>query len=411
MDTGLAEAQIDEDAVMTFYTDTELAALLASGESFLVERKRNAGNSNAIHRNICAFANDLPASGKPGVIFVGVEDDGTCSDIDVTDELLRNLAQMRSDGSIQPFPTMPVDQKTVNGCDMAVVQVMPATNPPLRYKGRAWIIVGPTVQQASPEEEQRLVERRVAGQRSFDMRPVTDASLDDLDLEYVKGTYLPNAVAREILEQNQRPLTQQLRSLRLLHQGLPAQGALIAFGRDPQYWAPGAYVQFLRIAGVSLTDPIKNSKELTGKLEDVLRRLQELIEINISVSTDVVTHAREIRKPDYPVEALRQLSANAVMHRSYENTNSPSRVYWYDDRVEIQSPGGLYGNVTPTNIHEGVTDYRNPLVAEIMHHLGYSQRFGLGIQLAKTSLKDNGNPPPEFLFSSTNVSVVVRGLL
>jgi ATP-dependent DNA helicase RecG len=99
------------------------------------------------------------------------------------------------------------------------------------------------------------------------------------------------------------------------------------------------------------------------------------------------------------------------MHRSYENTNSPSRVYWYDDRVEIQSPGGLYGNVTPTNIHEGVTDYRNPLIAEIMHHLGYSQRFGLGIQLAKTSLKDNGNPPPEFLFSSTNVSVVVRGLL
>ena len=242
------------------------------------------------------------------------------------------------------------------------------------------------------------------------MRPVTDASIDDLDIEYIRASYLPSAVAREILEQNQRPLTQQLRSLRLLHLGLPTQGALIAFGRDPQYWAPGAYVQFLRIAGVSLTDPIKNSKELTGKLEDVLSRLQELIEINISVSTDVVTGAREVRTPDYPTEALRQLTANAVMHRSYENSHSPSRVYWYDDRIEIQSPGGLYGNVTSTNIHEGVTDYRSPLVAEIMHHLGFAQRFGLGIQLAKTSLKDNGNPPPEFSFSLTHVSVVVRGL-
>jgi len=395
---------------MSPYTDTELSELFASGESELVERKRSAGDGNSIRRSICAFANDLPARGKPGVLFVGVEDDGTCAGIDVNDKLLRDLAQMRSDGSIQPFPTMTVDKKTIDGCEMAVVQVMPATDPPLRFRGRAWIRVGPTVQQASPEEEQRLVERRVAGQRSFDMRPVTDASIDDLDIEYVRANYLPGAVAREILERNQRPVVQQLSSLRLLHQGHPSQGALIAFGHDPQFWAPGAYVQFLRIAGYLLTDPIKSRKELTGKIEDVLSRLLELMEINISVSADVLTGAREVRIPDYPIEALRQLTVNAVMHRSYENTNSPCRVYWYDDRIEIQSPGSLYGNVTPLNIHEGVTDYRNPLLAEIMHHLGFAQRFGLGVQLAKMSLKDNGNPPPEFSFSATHVSVVVRGL-
>ena len=395
---------------MSPYSDTELAGLLASSESELVERKRSVGDGNAIRRSICAFANDLSARGKPGVLFVGVEDDGTCAGIDVNDELLRVLAQMRSDGSILPFPTMTVDQKTVDGCEMAVVQVMPATDPPLRFRGRAWIRVGPTVQQASPEEEQRLLERRVAGQRSFDMRPVIDASLDDLDIEYVRATYMPGAVAREILERNQRPVVQQLNSLRLLHHGHPSQGALIAFGRDPQFWAPGAYVQFLRIAGFSLTDPIKSRKELTGKIEDVLSRLLELMEINISVSADVLTGAREVRIPDYPIEALRQLTVNAVMHRSYENTNSPCRVYWYDDRIEIQSPGSLYGNVTPLNIHEGVTDYRNPLLAEIMHHLGFAQRFGLGVQLAKKSLSDNGNPPPEFSFSPTHVSVVVRGL-
>lgn len=395
---------------MNPYSDNELAGLLASGESELVERKRSVGDGNAIRRSICAFANDLSARGKPGVLFVGVEDDGTCAGIDVNDELLRVLAQMRSDGSILPFPTMTVDQKTIDGCEMAVVQVTPATDPPLRFRGRAWIRVGPTVQQASPEEEQRLLERRVAGQSSFDMRPVVDASLDDLDIEYVRANYMPGAVAREILELNQRPLTQQLQSLRLLRQGFPAHGALIAFGRDPQYWAPGAYVQFLRFAGVSITDPIKSRKELTGKLEDVLSRVNDLIEINISVSTDVASRPREVRLPDYPIEALRQLTANAVMHRSYESTNSPSRIYWYDDRIEIQSPGGLYGNVTPTNIHDGVTDYRNPLVAEIMHHLGFAQRFGLGIQLAKASLQENGNTPPEFSFSSTHVSVIVRGL-
>ena len=393
---------------MAFYADHELAMLLKEGESHLAERKRNASNSEAIRRNICAFANDLQATGRPGAIFIGVEDDGTCSGIRVDDELLRTLADMRSDGSIQPLPFMTVEKKVVDGCEMAVVQVAPSENPPLRYKGRVWIKVGPTVQQASPEEEQRLVERRRAGDRSFDMRPAMEASVDDLAIEYIKAAYLPAAVAREVLEQNQRQLDQQLRSLRLLTQGKPAWGALIAFGRDPQNWVPGAYLQFLRIAGVSLTDPIRSRKELTGRLEDVMLRLQELIEINISVSTDVKSAAREINRPDYPVEALRQLTSNAVMHRSYETSNAPTRIYWFDDRIEIWSPGGLYGNVTPENIHEGVTDYRNPLFAEIMHHLGFAQRFGLGIPLAKESLKNNGNPPLEIAFYTTHVTVIVR---
>ena len=393
---------------MAFYADHELAMLLKEGESHLAERKRNASNSEAIRRNICAFANDLQATGRPGAIFIGVEDDGTCSGIRVDDELLRTLADMRSDGSIQLLPFMTVEKKVVDGCEMAVVQVAPSENPPLRYKGRVWIKVGPTVQQASLEEEQRLVERRRAGDRSFDMRPAMEASVDDLAIEYIKAAYLPAAVAREVLEQNQRQLDQQLRSLRLLTQGKPAWGALIAFGRDPQNWVPGAYLQFLRIAGVSLTDPIRSRKELTGRLEDVMLRLQELIEINISVSTDVKSAAREINRPDYPVEALRQLTSNAVMHRSYETSNAPTRIYWFDDRIEIWSPGGLYGNVTPENIHEGVTDYRNPLFAEIMHHLGFAQRFGLGIPLAKESLKNNGNPPLEIAFYTTHVTVIVR---
>ena len=68
-----------------------------------------------------------------------------------------------------------------------------------------------------------------------------------------------------------------------------------------------------------------------------------------------------------------------MMHRTYESTNAPVQVYWYSDRVEIQNPGGLYGQVTPDNFGSGTVDYRNPLVAEIMHHLGFAQRFGLGV--------------------------------
>jgi ATP-dependent DNA helicase RecG len=84
-----------------------------------------------------------------------------------------------------------------------------------------------------------------------------------------------------------------------------------------------------------------------------MRRLDELLELNVSVRTQVTGASREMRRPDYPVDALRQLAHNAVMHRSYEGTNTPVRVHWFADRVEITSPGSLYGRITPENLGTG----------------------------------------------------------
>lgn len=393
---------------MNPYSDAQLESLLSGGESALAERKRSAADRSGLRRNICAFANDLAGAGKPGVIFVGVENDGSCAGIRIDDALLRTLAQMRGDGNILPLPTMTVEKKILAGCEIAVVQVEPAENPPVRYEGRVWVKVGPTTQQASAEEERRLSERQQARNLSFDMRPVAGASLDDLDDDYVRTQYLPCAVAEDVLERNTRPLRRQLQSLRLTAGDVPTWGALLGMARDSQAWRPGAYVQFLRMDGRELTDPIRNRKELTGKLGDILRRLDELLALNVSVRPEFVSVPRERRYPDYPVDALRQLAWNAIMHRQYDGTNDPVRVYWYSDRVEIGNPGGLYGRVNRKNFGEGVVDYRNPLVAEIMRNLGFAQRFGMGVPLARDSLAKNGNPPPEFEFDPVRVLVKVR---
>jgi ATP-dependent DNA helicase RecG len=392
----------------TRHTDDELAQLVTALESDLVERKRSAADRSGIRRNICAFANDLPGHGRPGVVFVGVEDDGRCAGLSVTDEMLRVLAQMGRDGNILPLPSMVVEKRLLAGCEVAVLIIQPSRDTPVRYQQRAFVKVGPTVRQATPEEEQRLAERRRASDLPFDLRPASGATLDDLDVDYLRTQYFPRAIAPEVLERNRRPLPQQLRSLRLAFGDTPSFGALLAFGRDPQTWVPGAYVQFLRVDGQRLTDAIRDQKVLTGRLEDVLRRLDELLEVNVSIRTDVTGATREIRRPDYPVRALQQLVRNAVMHRSYEGTNAPARIYWYSDRVEIQNPGGLYGTVTQQNFGTGATDYRNPLLAEIMHHLGFAQRFGLGLPTAYEELSKNGNPPPEFTFEPTHVAATVK---
>ena len=383
---------------------------MADLESDRVERKESAAEDQKIRRNICAFANDLPANRQPGVLFIGVTNDGTCASLPITDELLTRLSNIHGEGLILPLPSLTVQRRTLRGCEVAVVTVAPSAATPVRYHGRVWVRVGPSVRQASAEDERLLAERRRAADLPFDMKPAEGADLNELDLDSLRREYLPAAIAADVLEANTRPLDVQLRSLRLVRDEVPSWGAVLAFGRDPQAWLPGAYVQFVRIAGSSLTDPIQDQKQITGQLADVLRRLDELIEINIRVRTQVAGVQRETRQPDYPADALRQLVRNAIMHRSYEATNTPVRIYWYSDRVEISSPGGLYGRLTKETFWSGDTDYRNPLVAEIMHHLGFAQRFGLGLRLAREALAQNGNPEPDVQFEASLVAVTVESV-
>ena len=168
-------------------------------------------------------------------------------------------------------------------------------------------------------------------------------------------------------------------------------------------------MQFLRIDGNDLTDPIKDSKEIDGPLPEMLQRLDDLFQAHISVASDITSQPVEIRQPDYPLVALRQLAYNAILHRTYDATNAPTRMTWFHDRIEIYSPGGPYGQVTKLNFGQpGVTDYRNAYLAEAMKNLGYVQRFGLGIPLTYKSLRENGNPAPEFIAEDAHIQVIIR---
>jgi ATP-dependent DNA helicase RecG len=180
-------------------------------------------------------------------------------------------------------------------------------------------------------------------------------------------------------------------------------------GKRTRDLIPCAYIQFLRIDGTTLTDPIKDAEDIDGPIGQVISRLDQKLEAHIQTAVDLTAGPVEIRKPDYPLVALQQFARNAVMHRTYESTNAPVRITWLNDRVEIQNPGGPFGQVTKQNFGKpGVTDYRNPHLAEAMKVLGYVQRFGVGIQLAQESLRKNGNLPAQFTVEDTFVHVEIK---
>ena len=388
----------------------ELHLMLIDLESDLIERKASLSDPDRVRQAICAYANDLPDHRKPGVIFIGANDDGSCAGLTVTDELLLRLSHMRDDGKIQPFPSITVGKKVINKCEMAVIVVKPSLAPPIRFNGVTWIRVGPRRAIATPEEEKILSERRRSRDLPFDLQPVPSARVEELDLDLFEREYLKLAIAPQVLEQNTRSTKDKLKALRFLTPDeQPTVLGILVIGKEIQDYIPGAYVQFLRLEGMKLTDPIRDQKVITGPLRQLLMRIDDVLEANNSIYTYVTSERVEIRRPEYPLVALQQLVRNAILHRTYEGTNSPVRIYWFSDRIEIHSPGGPFGQVTKENFGQpGVTDYRNPHLAEAMRVLGYVQRFGIGIEIARKLLEENGNPPPTFDVERNFILVTVR---
>jgi ATP-dependent DNA helicase RecG len=391
--------------------DASVLLLIRGGESEQVERKEQFKNKKTeVCRAICAFANDFPRTGKPGIVVIGQHDKGQATGLSITDELLRELSDLRNNGLILPFPQMSVRKLPLDGLSVAVVIVEPSSAPPLRYDGRTWIRVGSTTRLATAEEEAILTERRQAANLPFDARPVPSATIADLDLNRFRDEILPQLVAEDVLQENHRPSHQQMASLRLSspRDFVPTATGLLLAGRDPQAHLPGSYTQFVRFDGTQLSHPIRSEHTVTGTLPDIMLEVEEIMRANIDTVIDFEGLPTERRTPSVPFEALQQLYRNALLHRTYESSNAPVRVSWFDDRVEIQSPGGPFGQVTIDTIGQpGLTDYRNPTLAGVLNRLGFVQRFGVGIQVSRDRLAQNGNPPLELQASISAVAAIV----
>lgn len=342
-------------------------------------------------------------------MFIGVNDAGNPVSLPITDQLLLTLSDMRSDGNVLPVPHLTVEKVALRGVPVAVVEVHPSDMPPVRFRGQTWIRVGPRRAIATLQEERTLTERHVAGARSFDHRPCPGATLEDLLVESFRLEYLPRVVEAAVIAQNNRTIEEQLASLRFfdLKRQVPTYAGVLVFGDDPLEFMPGAYIQFVRFDGNTLADAVQDEKPVTGNLLTQLQQIDNLLPLQIRNARLPTAGLRHEEVSDYPLVAVREFTLNAIMHRAYEATNAPVRINWFADRIEIQNPGGLFGQVTPEN-YTRVSDYRNPVIAEVMKALGYVERFGAGITRANAALKTNGNPPAEFTFEATHVLVTIR---
>ena len=384
--------------------------MLGNIENERIERTVSTKDTDKFAKAVCAFANDLPRRNLPGYLMIGADDDGTLCGLKVTDELLRNLAGLRSDGNIQPKPALMVDKMSFSEGDLAIVEVQPSKATPVKYKGVTYVRIGARKSEANEEDERILREKSEIKSPTFDTTPCLHSTIDDLDLNLFKKEYLPKFVSVAALKKDKRNIKQQLASLKLFDMvhDCPTVAGILLIGKDTSRILFGAYIQYVKFAGTSRTSKILNERQFSGNILSLLKELEYFIKYTIQTQRPVsVSVLREEMLINYPYEAIRELAMNLVMHRNYQ-TNSPAKFYEYPDRIEMDNPGGLYGKVCPENF-PNENDYRNPVIADAMKTFGYVNRFSRGINAVQEELTENQNGLALFNFKDiTTFRVTVK---
>lgn len=376
-------------------SQTELEKLMNDMETDRVEKTVSVAKEDKFGEAICAFANDLTNHNQPGYLIVGVNDDGSRNGLKVEEQLLQTLLSFRTDGRIVPPPALTVARFTFSGGEVAVVEVQPHFLPPVRYKGKVCVRVGPRRGTANEAEERILSEKRSAFARTFDALPCKGSTLEDMSLELFKLRYLPSAIDAETLAENNRELKQQLASLKFfdLKEDCLTYAGILMFGTNPRLFVPGGYVQYVRFQGEDEASAFEFEHRFDGDLTTQLGQMEEFIKANVVKM--VLPEIGGNYEYSYPLIAVKELLFNAVIHKDYQS-NAPVKFYEFSDRIEISNAGGLYGKARPENF-PNENDYRNPALAEAVKNLGFINAFNVGVKRAMLALRKNGSPEPEFI--------------
>ena len=383
---------------------SELEMAWNTQESEHIERTKSY-DLNKIRENICAFANDLSNSRKAGIIFVGQNDDLACANLSFGDKELTALAD---ESNLIPFPVFSVQQIEVNKCKAIAIIVQPSLSVPVRFKQTVFVRIGASTRKASHEAEQRLIQKQRHHFSSFELSAVRGATIDDLDLVRFQLELLPQLVDPDTLAENGRDITEWLENFHFINpQTIPTTLGILTIGKTPQSLMRCAYIEMVRVKDTELNvEKIIFRKKFTGTIIDQIKQIEMAITNFVETNYQFDGFTR-LERLSVPAGVVRELVINGLVHRTYEGTNAPVDLFWFDDHIEIISPGGVHGRVTKENFGTGVRDYLNPELVGICKAFGFVEQLGSGLRRVKRELDRNGNLPPEFDISDQSVMVNV----
>jgi ATP-dependent DNA helicase RecG len=354
---------------------------------------------------LIAFAN---ANG--GTVIVGIEKDKTVSGIKKYHENVNRLLQSPLDYIEPPIKikTKYIDFKNKEGKkdQILIIEVYPSNKVHNNKSKEVYSRTGDQNRRLGVNEVLQLAYDK--GQTNFELEIAKGATLKDLDIPLIKS-YLKKIGVRSKIEDVliARELAKKENGKFLIN-----YAGILAFGKKPDHWLPKYGIRFLRYEG---------KEALTGREMNLIkdRRIEGLPLPNLIDKTFgvVKSQLREFTRlgkdgkfetiHEYPEFAWQEAIVNAVAHRAYNITGSITFIKMFDDRFEVESPGGLPGTVTIETIRERQFS-RNPRIARILAELKYIREVGEGINRMDKEMKKAGLAKPKIGEKHEAVFVVLK---
>src|SRR5438067_3959214 len=366
------------------------------------------GTPRRLYEPLSAFANRTGG----GVLLFGLDESRDFSIVGVGDahrlqEEIAHLASSDMEPALRPhFLVDEIEGETVVAVE---VDEVPAAQKPCFYKPSglpkgAYLRVGNTNRQMTEYEVFGYLSSR--GQPTYDEESIPNATLDDLDnrlLDEYLARLRQTRPGSSFLDGSREEVLTRLHIVaRNGAIARPTLAGLLMFGKYPQEFLPQLMVTFVQYYGTTEEERTPqgarfvDSRRFEGPISEMVTQAETYVlgAMRKAVLIDGVFR-REI--PEYPQEAFREALANAVAHRDYSPyvRGSYIRIRMFADRLEVQSPGGLFGNVTVENLEEEHST-RNARLMRMMEDMHIVENRGSGIKAMLQEMRAANLEPPRF---------------
>ena len=236
-----------------------------------------------------------------------------------------------------------------------------------------------------------------------DIRPVEGVTPAALDQPQVEQYLLKRKLDRPNFAAV--PLEQLYELTGITRNGKVTLAAVLLFSPYPQAYFPQLAILASRVPGQEMGEVdgqgqrFSDSKRLEGNLMELLEGAVGFVNSNMRTALRVEpSTGKRVDLPEYPMDAVREVVLNALVHRDYSRytENMPIQLTMFSDRMEVHSPGGLYGRLTLDQLGKVQPDTRNPFLVTAMEALGQTENRYSGIPRIRRAMSEAGLPEPLF---------------
>ena len=364
----------------------ELQEIVEKGEDAFTEFKDERARPDDIAASLVAFAN-----AQGGKLIIGVSDEGEIIGVGDPDRLMQRVDQI-SFNNCEPPITCFQEKVKIDARIVIVVHIPQGGQRPYRTnRGIFYIRTSSGRRQATREELLRIFQEARA--LNPDEIPIPETSLGDLDIRSFEGFF--RETFGRTLDEEGVEVERVLVNMKLMNdEGLLTTTGVILFGKEPQRYLPWAKIHIVRFEGKEIGERLLDQKEITGTLFEQLEEAERVLKSHIKVAGRIEGFKRRDIH-EIPLEALREAVVNAVAHRDY-SIRSHIRIFIFDDRIEVRSPGRLPNTVTVENIRYGIHVERNPTVVSFLTKRGFMGQIGTGIVRMIRLMREYVGKEPEF---------------